>query len=1006
MIILATVAVCLMPISLANGTPEPATHPILQVLLLDQNSPDRPGNVRFMKGFRRGLRAFVTEDRKLHAENLGLTEIDATAQAREIDWLAAKYRHTRLSAIIARSEACLNVALGLRDRIAPEAPIVFVGLTSDRAKSYLTEPRITGVVYDLPIADVVATALRLFPKTRQLAHLGHAQGTLNIDTNVPHTLADLARQKGLGMIALCDLPLTEIQSRMANLPPDTVVVYDSYWRDPEGNPHSPADVLDEVSRDAAAPIFGMVDTHVGRGLLGGHCIDLHALGLETAELVGRCANNATIPNVAIHHPRPMFDARLLDRFDIDREKLPADSKILFQEPAFFQQHPVAAIGIGAALLIQALLISALMLQLKRRHQAERRAHENVTQLLRQVADAPIAIVHTVQDSDALVINNTFARLYGWTSQDLPTQEIWFRRIYPDDAYRAEVLTRWQESLEEARRSQSHIPPMAYRITCKDGSEREVEIAASIVGDVVFGTFTDVTDRNRAVAESQEREAELREILESLPFPVAVSRIAPGMVWTDPEAEVIFLNRKHREIFGYSFEDVPTIRDWAHATHPDETRRNEIFAGWDREFQRIIHKGGTLPSNESTITTKDGSRRDVVISAIAVGNRLVTSFNDVTERNRILRELQASEEHFRTIVAKAPVAIGYESPETGNACINEKFIRLFGYTPEEVPRIGTWFELAYPNEAYRASVLKRWQRHVENAVQSGSMEIASDEYLVTCKDGSIRQIEISGIVVAGCQYGWFFDMTERNRAQQEMRELRDQMAHVARVSTLGELAGSLAHELNQPLGAIMRNAETAELLLGRQKPDLTQLRDIIADIHQDNARAGAVLDRIRALVKKQPLQISEEPLADIIRDVVAIVRHRVEYHQITIEIDCPAELPPVRGDRVQLQQVVLNLLINAIDAIGDRKDGSILIQVTQKDGLLDVRVRDNGGGLDPASAANLFTAFFTTKAHGLGMGLVIAKSIVEDHGGRIAAIHHEHDGLEIAFTLPTWHTSRR
>jgi PAS domain-containing protein len=338
-----------------------------------------------------------------------------------IDWLASKYEGAHLDGIVAASEICLRIAIGLRARIAPETPIVFVGITSNRITPYLTQPRVTGVIHDFPVGDLVATAMRFFPNTRHLAHLGHADGTLNIGPGVPQALADQARQRGLSMISLCDLSLAEFKLRIASLPPDTVIVYDSYWRGPTGTHYVPSDFLEAVSRDSATPFFGLVDTHVGCGLIGGLCMDLHRMGAEAAGLALQSMGSTTTPAVVHHRAQPMFDARLLDRFRIDRQALPVDSKIFFEEPDLFQKHRGALIGAGTALLVQALLITALVLQLRYRRQAERRLRESEDQLLRQVADAPIPIVYTTQNSDALAINNMFARLFGWTSQDLPTQ---------------------------------------------------------------------------------------------------------------------------------------------------------------------------------------------------------------------------------------------------------------------------------------------------------------------------------------------------------------------------------------------------------------------------------------------------------------------------------------------------------------------------------------------------------------------------------------------------------
>ncbi len=245
-------------------------------------------------------------------------------------------------------------------------------------------------------------------------------------------------------------------------------------------------------------------------------------------------------------------------------------------------------------------------------------------------------------------------------------------------------------------------------------------------------------------------------------------------------------------------------------------------------------------------------------------------------------------------------------------------------------------------------------------------------------------------------------TRRRRSETDLQRNREQLAHVTRVSTMGELATSLAHELNQPLTAILSNAQAAQRFLNAKPTDLNEVREILEDIVTDNSRAGEVIRRMRTLVKKEELEFAPIDIASVIGEVVQLVHSDGVLRNIRVDIECQDNLPAVRGDRVQLQQVVLNLLINAFDAMKEAtaKERDVKVRAqTNGAGTVEISVRDHGTGLASDELAKVFQPFYTTKREGLGMGLPISRSIVEAHGGRLWAENNPDRGATFYLTLP-------
>ncbi len=248
-----------------------------------------------------------------------------------------------------------------------------------------------------------------------------------------------------------------------------------------------------------------------------------------------------------------------------------------------------------------------------------------------------------------------------------------------------------------------------------------------------------------------------------------------------------------------------------------------------------------------------------------------------------------------------------------------------------------------------------------------------------------------------------DITVRKQLEAENARNRDMLAHLSRVATLSGLSASLAHELNQPLAAILANAQAVRRLLDRDEPDLGEVAEAMADIIADNRRANEVIRRLRGLLRKNTAGLVPIDLTTVVRETLTVLSQAILEAEVSLRLELAEEQPPVLGDRIQVQQVVINLVVNAFEAMSETRDQGR--QLTISTAVVDcgeavrVSVRDNGPGFEPELADTIFQPFVTTKERGLGIGLAICRTIVETHGGRIWAEHHPAGGARFCFTVP-------
>jgi PAS domain S-box-containing protein len=361
-----------------------------------------------------------------------------------------------------------------------------------------------------------------------------------------------------------------------------------------------------------------------------------------------------------------------------------------------------------------------------------------------------------------------------------------------------------------------------------------------------------------------------------------------------------------------------------------------------------------------------------------------------------RELRMSEERYREVVETQTDLVCRFRSDSTLTFANEAYCRFFGYPREKM--IGRKFLEFIPERARLPAMkliaaLKEERRPLiaEHEVILPDGNIGWQHwvnYAVTGPDGEVSEFQAIGR-----------DITDRRHAE----EANLKLAHASRLAMVGELTAMIAHDLSQPLSAMLCNARAAEMILDNShRPPLAEIRAILADIRQDCQRAGASVGRMRTLLRQRPLILSQLDLSELVAEVLQMTRLEARRRRVRIEIEQPAKFLPIDGDRAHLQQVMLNLILNGMDAMADTPESkrSLLIRISQNGAGAEVAISDAGRGIPPETLSHVFESFFTTKKNGLGLGLSIAKWIIEAHQGRIRVENGVNGGATFRFTLPS------
>ena len=735
------------------------------------------------------------------------------------------------------------------------------------------------------------------------------------------------------------------------------------------------------------------DTGLIQGLLEAEGIVCEVMRVDTEAALLDCVEQGGIDLILADYSLPSFDGISALKFAM---KACPDVPFIFVSGTLGEEVAVEALKIGATDYVLKTRLSRLVPAIQRalREAAQKAERKRAEEALRQsetyLAEAQ-RLSHTGSfgwkpSTGEIIWSEETFRIFQYDRTTTPTIDLILQRIHPQDT--ASV----KETVERASQDKKDFEH-EYRLLMPDGAIKHVHVVAHVLSDksggVEFvGAVMDTTETKRV-------EKQLRRSEESL---LEAQRISHTGSWRhDIASGAVVVSPEIYRIHDIKPEDDPSNTEFFFSRfHPEDRKRVvDLFERAEiekTEFQvdyRIVLPDGTIKHlhtighpvlNESGGLVEFGGTAMDVTAAKQAEEALRRSENYLAEAQRL--------SHTGSWAYNVSSGALFASPE---------LLRIFGRDPDqEKPTV----------EMFRASVHPEDRAYVDETIDKAMREETDFgfDHRIVLPNGSIRYVySMAHRVVDESDtfvIGTVMDVTERKRAEEALREAQANLARVSRVTTMGELTASLAHEIKQPITAAGTDARTCLRWLDRDDPDLPEAREAASRVVKDVTRAADIIRRISVLFKKDALQRELVDVNELIREMMVLLRSEANRYSIAIRTELAEDLPEILADRVQLQQVFMNLMLNGIDAMKETSGGGELtIKSEAGDGQLLVSVSDTGVGLRQEQAEQIFKAFFTTKDNGTGMGLPISRSIIESHGGRLWAACATGRGATFQFTLP-------
>jgi len=573
---------------------------------------------------------------------------------------------------------------------------------------------------------------------------------------------------------------------------------------------------------------------------------------------------------------------------------------------------------------------------------------------------------------------------------LPAEQLegwgWANPIHPDDV--EGLLTMWQSSLASGTPLQAEARMLRF-----DGVYRWLLFRASALrdesGEIVkwYGNAVDIDDRKRAEEALRASELSWREIVDSI----------PGLVATlNASGEVEFINRQILEYFGKPGTE---LKNWARigAIHPDDLPR--VI-----EAHNNAIKGGQTYESVHRLRRADGKFRWFQVRGLPVrdskgpGSGWYLLLTDIDDRKQAEEKLRRSEAFLSEAQRVSLTGSFSFRLATDEVTFSNEMCRIF----ELVPPVS----LEMIRSRIHPQDLPVFRENLERTRRGDPNDIENDLRLLL-PDGSVKTIHIVAHLTRDQRgelesIGTVQDVTQRRLSEEAVGKARTELANMARVTSLGMLTASIAHEINQPLFGIITNAGSCLSMLSADPPDIDGARETTRRTIRDGNRASDVITRLRTLYSKKDPTPESMNLNDATREVISLSLGDLQRHRVVVRLELADDLPLVTADRVQLQQVIMNFVRNALDAMSniDDRPRELLIRTEREGGdAVRLSVRDAGVGFEPQAANRLFEAFYTTKTEGMGIGLSISRSIIEAHQGRLWATPNDGPGATFSFSIP-------
>jgi len=602
---------------------------------------------------------------------------------------------------------------------------------------------------------------------------------------------------------------------------------------------------------------------------------------------------------------------------------------------------------------------------------------------------PVSAWTLKPDGTPEFVNRVWLEFSGQTLDFVRSHpEAWMTAVHPDDREKA------SRSFWDGVRSSQDFAFETRSLRARDGVYRwhlqQAVVLHDEQGKVLkfVGTTTDIDDQKRAEEALRASEANLRRVIDTI----------PSLSWCNlPDGPNEFLSKGWHDYTGMSPEEAHGW-GWSAAFHPEDLP--PLMKRWQELL--ISGKPGEI---EARLRRRDGVYRWFLIRVAPFRDemgkivRWYGTSTDINDRKKSEEALRESEQRFRLIVDGIAGLVAIMSPTGELEVVNRQVLTYFGKTVEQLKG---WSTSNAVHSEDLPAVISAWTRSVETA------SAYDCDHRLLGADGKYRWFHARGLPLrdaAGRVLRWYVlltDIDDRKQAEEALTRARAELAHVTRATSLGVLTASIAHEVNQPLSGIVTNASTCLRMLDSNPPNIEGARETARRTIRDGNRASEVVTRLRALFRKRDVAAESVDLSEAAREVIAMSLNELQRNRVMLKDELTDNLPQVRGDRIQLQQVILNLLRNASDAMTtvDDRPRELLVR-TERDGTDSVQfsVVDAGVGFDTEIVDKLFDGFYTTKSDGMGIGLSVSRSIIEAHQGRLWAALNDGPGATFTFSLP-------
>jgi two-component system, LuxR family, sensor kinase FixL len=954
------------------------------VLVLYGERGDLPAIEAVEDNFRQVFHASTSPRIELFSEYLDFARFPDQQYGRSlVHYLQDRYVGRRIDLVVPVAGSALEFVLGHREELFPGVPVVFCAVDQRELEKMRLPGDVTGITAHFDIERTVELIWQLQPHVPGIVCVSGASG---FDQRWARETSKIMErfQSKVRTRWITGKSLRETADEVSRIPGESAVLFISMLRDGTGQSTSSVDVVRDLARVSKAPVYGVSSQFLEAGVVGGAMFDFGLNGRSSAELALKILRGQWVPYGApeTESRNPLLvNWQALKKANLPEWRVPADAQFRLRHQGLWETHRGFILVAGGVIILEAFLITRLVGERISRRRAEVSLRQSKERMSLAAEAASLGLWEWDVGRNEVWMTDRGRTLLGFAPDERLDYAALAARVHPEDraarnaAIRDALKTRGEYAME-------------YRVVLPDGRLRWIDARGRCMdgdskGTRLLGVSMDATAKKQTQHALLESEARFRTMADS----------APVLIWMSGTDKLCnFFNKGWLNFTGRPLEQ-ELGHGWAEGVHREDLdgclkvyvnsfdARRPFTMEYrlrrrDGEYRWVLDQGAPRFAPDGTFLGYIGSCIDIT-------------------------EYKQAQNLFRLVVEASPNGIVLVDAQGRIVLVNAQAEKLFGYGREEL--VGQSDELLIPERFRGEHPTLRAGFHAAPSTRAMGARL---ELFAQRKDGTEFPVEIGTSPIQSPEgtliLSAIVDITERKQAEAEARKHGEELAHLGRVAIMGEMAGSLAHELNQPLTGIVNNASAGKRFIAKGRWDLAKLDSLFEAIVEDGRRAGGIIRSIRGMVHKGKQVRCPLSLNDVIVGVLRFVHSDALERHCLLITEAEPDLPPVEGDQVQLQQVLLNLIVNAFEAMSETPvaERRVIIRTEREsDGRLRVSVRDFGIGLPPGNSERIFENFFSTKRDGLGMGLAIVRSIVVSHEGELAAVNAEGGGTCVYFSLP-------